>query len=115
MADFANARGRPAPTRSSREDDQDDEPQQLLFDCSGIKSKADFWDKFLDFIGAMEDHGTNLDALADSMTGGCSDKLVSGRFDSSQSLSATDLSAGASVCAHDAKCCKGIWARSQND
>merc|ERR1712137_313371 len=53
----------------------DDEPQQLLFDCSGIESKEDFWDKFLDFIGAMKDHGTNLDALADSMTGGCSDKL----------------------------------------
>lgn len=49
---------------------------ELTFDCEGINSKDAFWDKFLKFIGAMDGHGCNLDALADSMGGGCSDLLV---------------------------------------
>jgi len=49
---------------------------EFTFDCTGIGSKDTFWERFLVFIGAMDDHGTNLDALCDSMGGGCSDVLV---------------------------------------
>jgi RNAse (barnase) inhibitor barstar len=44
--------------------------RELLLDGAGWKTKDDVYDAFLSAVGAPEWHGRNLDALADSISGG---------------------------------------------
>mmetsp|Transcript_27534 Transcript_27534/g.50432 ORF Transcript_27534/g.50432 Transcript_27534/m.50432 type:complete len:197 (-) Transcript_27534:82-672(-) len=45
----------------------------FTIDCSAWRTKDDFYDGLLSGVNAMPEHGRNLDALSDMLTGGTSD------------------------------------------